>query len=429
MKTFQKIALVSAIAAAPFAAQAELKAMDDALMGDTTGQAGVTIDMSIGDAGITIGSVTYTDTKGTADSDGGSVVLENISIKNITNLSQTIDVSGKGNLVMGMSGSQALVNKTVSADGSLADLVLSTNAADFAKDTGTAAIGNDMSSVATGTDSNVVSGVTVANASSITAEEATAINAARLSAGTGVKGINIALGGTAATSAVMLRGDASNTGEAELVNNLSMNVDLGDSTTTIYNLANSANGTLGDAGVKALDGSASTEKAAIAISMASSFRLNDLDVGVFGYTEDQAATQTADLSTATDAGGAANAASLGKVNAILTAYNNADSDSSNDVALVVDGAALSTQQSGIVTGAIATGSAIQISNMSFVGLDGGMVSASQKIWATSKGVNIQMGSIAGNLNIGSIAIGGKSIGSVAIANLNLAGMTQTIYWF
>ena len=43
MKTFQKIALVSAIAAAPFAAQADLTPMDDSLMGNTTGQAGVTI--------------------------------------------------------------------------------------------------------------------------------------------------------------------------------------------------------------------------------------------------------------------------------------------------------------------------------------------------------------------------------------------------
>jgi hypothetical protein len=380
--------------------------------------------MSIGDAGITIGSVTYTDTANTDGTDGGSVVLQDISIKNITNLSQTIDVSAEGNLVMGMSGSQALVNKTVNADGTLSDLVLSTDVADFAKSTGTAATGNDLSSIATG---NVVSGVTVTDASNITSDEADAINAARLSAGNGVQGISIALGGSAATSAVMLRGNASNTGEAELVNNLSMNVDLGDSTTTIYNLANSANGTLGDAGVLASDGSASTEEAAIAISMASSFRLNDLDVGVFGYTQGQAATQAADLSTDTDAGGAANAASLGKVNAILTAYNNADSDASNDVLLVNDGEALSPTQSGIVTGAIATGSAIQITNMSFLGLDGGMVKASQKIWATPKGVNIQMGSIQGNLNIGSIAIGGKSSGSVAIANLNLAGMTQTIY--
>mgnify|MGYP000349314857 CR=1 FL=1 len=414
MKTFQKIALVSAIAAAPFAAQA-MEALDDSALGNTTGQAGVTIDMSIGAAGITIGSLTYTDTDTATDTDGGSVVLQEIAIKNITSLKQTIDVSEKGNLVMGMSGSQALVNQVVAADGSLSDLVLS-GAGTLS--TGVAVAASDLSSVATGAGSNEISGVTVADATNITSNEADAINAARLSAGTGVAGISISLGGTQATSAVMLRGDASNTGEAELVNNLSMNVDLGNSSTIIHNLANSATNSLADAGVTGADAAL---KPAMAIQMSSSFRLNELDMGIFGYTDTQATTQASDLSIATDAGG--DAASLGKVNAILTAYN----ASNASVGTVTDGDALTPTQVAVVRAAIATGSAIQIENMSFVGLDGGMVTATQTIWADSKGVNIAMGSIQGNLNIGSISIGGASIGSVAISNLNLAGMTQTIY--
>ncbi|MBJ6137747.1 DUF6160 family protein [Marinobacter litoralis] len=58
MKGLKKIALVTAIAAAPFAANADLKAMDDAMMGDITGQAGVTIEL---ETQVSIGSFVYTD--------------------------------------------------------------------------------------------------------------------------------------------------------------------------------------------------------------------------------------------------------------------------------------------------------------------------------------------------------------------------------
>jgi len=73
MKFLKKASLAAAIAAAPFAAQAELVAMDDATMSSTTGQAGVTIDITIGATGITADSVTYTDT----DTDG-SVVMNGL---------------------------------------------------------------------------------------------------------------------------------------------------------------------------------------------------------------------------------------------------------------------------------------------------------------------------------------------------------------
>jgi hypothetical protein len=58
MKGLKKLALVSAIAVAPFAAQAELQAMNDVAMGDVTGQAGVTIEMQ---TQIDIGQFRYTD--------------------------------------------------------------------------------------------------------------------------------------------------------------------------------------------------------------------------------------------------------------------------------------------------------------------------------------------------------------------------------
>lgn len=58
MKGLKKIALATAVAAAPFAAHAELKAMNDTAMGDVTGQAGVTIEL---ETKVSIGQFKYTD--------------------------------------------------------------------------------------------------------------------------------------------------------------------------------------------------------------------------------------------------------------------------------------------------------------------------------------------------------------------------------
>ncbi len=58
MKGLKKLALVTAVAAAPFAAHADLKALDDTSMGNVTGQAGVTIELQ---TRVSIGEFTYTD--------------------------------------------------------------------------------------------------------------------------------------------------------------------------------------------------------------------------------------------------------------------------------------------------------------------------------------------------------------------------------
>lgn len=135
MKFLQKATLAAAIAAAPFAAQS-LEALDDAALAETTGQAGVSIDVTLGDAGVSIGSITYTDTPtldgsnvsqndidttgdGTFDTkSGGSVVMRNLSVAGIDKtdfdndgtktasaltIGQTIDVAENGDLVLGMS--------------------------------------------------------------------------------------------------------------------------------------------------------------------------------------------------------------------------------------------------------------------------------------------------------------------------------------
>ncbi len=58
MKGLKKLALATAVAAAPFAAHADLKALDDSAMGDVTGQAGVSIEL---ETEVSIGEFRYTD--------------------------------------------------------------------------------------------------------------------------------------------------------------------------------------------------------------------------------------------------------------------------------------------------------------------------------------------------------------------------------
>jgi len=76
MKAFKKLALVTAIAAAPFA-QAEMVAIDDALMGEMTGQAGITIELS---TEVKIGDIIYTDTDGLGVNGPGSLSITGVRL-------------------------------------------------------------------------------------------------------------------------------------------------------------------------------------------------------------------------------------------------------------------------------------------------------------------------------------------------------------
>lgn len=90
MKGLKKIALVAAVAAAPFAANAEMQALNDASMGAVTGQAGVTIDLS---ANVTIGEIAYEDQGFLAFSD---VSLSGQGGTDLDDIRLTIDVVGDG---------------------------------------------------------------------------------------------------------------------------------------------------------------------------------------------------------------------------------------------------------------------------------------------------------------------------------------------
>ena len=317
MKFLQKATLAAAIAAAPFAAQAELKALDDSTLSATTGQAGVTIEIDIAGDGISIGEIEYTDE--------GSVALENIQINN-ADITQTIDVDADGNLLLGVSA--------------IDDLTLT--------------VGNTAKS----TDASLAS-----------------------------------------VSGVMLRSSADPLKNAELVNSLSMQMDMGSSTTTIYNMSAYDSSAGADAaGLNGVGFDNGTDPASLAVNSGvviaanAAIRIDDLDVELFGYTDEQAlARADADGNGTIEAGEEAT-------------YN-----------------------------ALRNGSAIQINDVTFNDGAGGFANVSQKIWAQGGtvaeggGVYINMGSLSGTLTVGETVIGGANIGQIAVKDINLAGMTQRIY--
>src|SRR5690554_4398291 len=119
MKLFQKSALAVAIAAVPFLSVNAMEALDDATLSEMTGQAGVTIETTLDQTGITIGSIQYTDTVDSTnpnDIGGGSLLIngnidnEGVGIKiqgwdPINNVAadstsrQTIDINADGDLI------------------------------------------------------------------------------------------------------------------------------------------------------------------------------------------------------------------------------------------------------------------------------------------------------------------------------------------
>lgn len=379
MKTFQKITLAAAISAAPFMAQADLTPMSESLMGDTTGQAGVTIEIDLGDDGIKVGSVVYTDTahgigaeiddtNGAAPGDagyistyatyedGGSVALENISVNLTGTLVQTIDVSKTGDLEM-----------TVSSPGAL-----------------TVAMGNDAADV------------------------------------------------TGQFSALKLQ--AVDGSESEIINNLDLSMNLGSSTTTIRNLGN---GTAASAGLGALanagvTGDYATGVSSMAIEMNASFEITDMNLGVFGYTNAQANILGQGHDTSVTAKATLDGAATTGVISYDAATGEASSTEAGDALFV--GTYNGTLNA--VKNKIATGSAIQVEGVTIEAAAGGAIALNQVIWAvggdaseagSKAGVYIQLGAMDMNIGVESIAIGGSSIGSLAVNGLELGGMTQRIY--
>jgi len=115
MKGLKKLALATAVAAAPFA-QAELTAMDDSALSQMTGQAGITIDV---DLQMSIDAIKYVDSDGNADGSGqqGAITMKGVRMGSLDNTNNyafdatdatarirgvTIDADGTDGLVIGL---------------------------------------------------------------------------------------------------------------------------------------------------------------------------------------------------------------------------------------------------------------------------------------------------------------------------------------
>jgi hypothetical protein len=370
MKTFQKIILASAISAAPFMAQAELTPMDDSLMGDTTGQAGVTIDLTIGSTGVKVGAITYTDE--------GSVKINDISITGVdgngvaqdVTIKQEIDVIADGSLQIKASttpgqlmqvgvGSIQLVGQMVDTGDAAADLLTNT------------ATSNASSELVNNLD------------------------------------ITLELGSNSTTT----------------IHNVNMTDVSVDTNGHKMN-------TLGHYGVT---GTYADKVSGLVIEQSSELRITDMNVGLFGYTAAQSQVVAGGISAGVAAGTLNDVNRANNAITAVNDANGLSAGDAGFVAAAVSGTALDATQTATVAGAAAAGSAVSITGLTFDDGAGGLVTMDQTIWAqgghssTGGGVYIQMGKIEGTLSIDAINIGGASIGSVTVADIDLAGVTQRIY--
>jgi hypothetical protein len=417
MKTFQKITLAAAISAAPFMSQA-MEALDDTVLGNTTGQAGVTIEIDLGDNGIKVGSVVYTDTahqvvdvNGVAPGesgyiatteDGGSVALENINVNLTGKLVQTIDVSENGDLEMTMSSPGAL---TISMGNDAADTTGQFSALKLVGGTG-----ND-SELINNLDLSLNLGnstTTIMNLGGTTQDLVTVPAAADRT------GLITDPNDAGFDQAAVDAADAQDAARAVAV---ATNTQI----TKLNAVAPAGLGLLANAGVT---GSYANDVSSMAIKMNASIEITDMNLGAFGYTEAQAgllvngkADQYAALY--------ANASSPEAKAALAASYGDADGNGS------ITGAELSALKDKI-----ATSSAVQVEGVTVAAASGGAIELNQVIWAvggdaslegSKAGVYIQLGAMDMNIGVADIKIGNGSIGSLAINGLEMNGMTQRIY--
>ena len=93
MKGLKKIALVAAIASAPLASHAGMKALDDTTMGNVTGQAGVTIEL---ETRVSIGEFIYTDEGSFAVS---GIELGGVTVSSSASAAAYASATGAGDLL------------------------------------------------------------------------------------------------------------------------------------------------------------------------------------------------------------------------------------------------------------------------------------------------------------------------------------------
>lgn len=301
-----------------------------------------------------------------------------------------------------------------------------------------------------------------------------------------VAGLKVDLGGssTGDNSAVLLV-SADGATRSELINDISLNLDLGSTTTMIYDPD-----AVGNAALKSSLPDAA-QNAGLVVAADAQFRINNMNIGAFGMTAEQAAagqgfSLNANQTLAQYAGDRINNAVDGTLirASELTAADgvysgakdnliagltlnpaheiqyNSDgtakiveiADNSNDVTASYNVGGNAQLFSDVANAATARATAeankaladsrkssadlavvnasrsfVQVQGLSFKRADGGHARVKQTIWTEGDGLYMHIGEIDGQLNIAGLGLGGQSVGSLTVSGIDLSGVTQRIY--
>lgn len=391
----------------------EMQELSDQQMSGITGQAGVTIEIDIDSSGVSVGEVEY--------KDEGSVILQNIQISDVDNLTQTVDVDPSGNLIIAhgeVSGIKlAIGDSAADADGKYSAVALKSSAGEIAE------LVNDMAlTVDLGAGSTTIINLaeTVSNAALIAALPLAARSgsvAIRSSSSLEITGFDMGLFGYTAHQAadragINLGGQTIGQFTAAAQSDLTLAQDqlvtaqtnLGSAQT----LLGSAQTTLGNA--VAADGFTVAFAADGSVQEIRDAGNTVIDIATSAYSSD-AATVNAAATDAVQASTLVAGAQQGV----------ADADS------VVNAAG--------VAGGLANDAAVKVRGLKLYGTAGVGSKAviEQTVWAkggdaaNGGGVYINISRFDGTLDVAAVDVGGASLGAIKVSGIDLSGMTQRIY--
>ncbi|MCT7359785.1 DUF6160 family protein [Thalassolituus pacificus] len=409
-----KLALAVVSLCLPFHVYAAaMQELTDQQMSGVTGQAGVTIEIDIDSSGVSVGEVEY--------QDEGSVILQNIQISDVNNLTQTIDVDSSGNLIIAhgeVAGVQLLVGDTAAdADGKFSAVALKSAAGEVAELVNDIALAVDLG---VGSTTIINMAETVGNAALIADLPVAARSgsvAIRSSGSLEITNFDMGLFGYTALQAADRAGinlGGQSIGQFSAAAQSDLTQAQGQLVTAQMNLGS----------VQALLGSTQTtlQNAVAANGFTVAFAADGsvqeirdagnavIDIASSAYSSDAAAVNSA-ASDVILAGGVVTGAQQGV----------------DDANAVVGAAGLA--------GGLANGAAVKVRGLKLYGATGVGSKAviEQTIWAkggdaaNGGGVYINIGRFDGTLDVAAVEVGGASLGAIKVSGIDLSGMTQRIY--